>query len=76
MILQLKFESLQPVIIRSEAVRVVSYGWSIGQDGLDGQSDSLEDVGSRVSSGITIQGAGPSSRRPRLGKIVKYIVRR
>jgi hypothetical protein len=41
-------------------------------DGQHGQGDSLEDVGSRVGGGITIQGTGTSPRRTRSGKIVKY----
>ena len=42
------------------------------QDGQDGQGDGLEDVGSRVGGGITIQDAGTSPRRTRSGKVVKY----
>jgi hypothetical protein len=36
-----------------------------GQGGQDSQGNGLKNVGSRVSSGITIQGTGTSSRRTR-----------
>jgi hypothetical protein len=42
------------------------------QDDQDDQGSGLEDVGGRVGSGITIQGAGTSPRRTRSGKILKY----
>jgi hypothetical protein len=51
----------------------VEMGSTVGSAGLadrDGQGDSLEDVGSRVGTRITIQGAGTSLRRTRSGKVV------
>ena len=38
--------------------------------GKEGQGDSLEDVGSSISTRMTIQGAGISPRRTRSGKVV------
>jgi len=38
--------------------------------GEEGQGDSLEDVGSSISTRMTIQGAGISPRRTRSGKVV------
>ena len=42
------------------------------RDSQDGQRDGLEDVGSRVSGGNTIQGAGTSPRHTRSGRIFTY----